>query len=674
MALLLGIVSLISVAISSFLLTRLSRASGLVDHVANFFTFFSGQIIAVGYILSWFRRIHTLEWWVLLTTGFCLPVLSVIFLHRGCRSRCFRRLQFPSLSTAAIAFERLSVLEKRSLLALAATTVLVGILNFVVLVFTAPHNVDSMYYHLTRMAYYLQEGHLGYYDATYWAQVVHPKNSTILQIYTYLVTGRNENLTQLIEFMAYWVAVVVIFGIALRIGLVHSRALFAALVFALLTQCVMQSNTTQNDMLVSLYIALVVYGLLSFHASGKRGYLVLAGIQLAMAIGTKMTTLLALPSVVIIALLVLVPRKLQGIRPAFENSAVFCLAFMLAMCVFALPSSYFENYLEFGHPLGPAKVRDDHNAVEIEDDFALNGGAANLLRLGFGFVSLDGLPPIRPVNLVQRILRTPPAEAMDLMGLDLEKTNSFWRKFYYQRRPVAHEDESFLGIFGFTLLWPLVLLFSWARPESPKGRWLAWGALLFIVMLSYGLAWEPWHGRRAIIFACFAAPLTGWWLHWQEKKWLRYYLAVIVGIGCLSAICAVLFRHNGALIPLLEKSVFQMDRLQQLTRNEPTQYEPIRKFDELTRANATVGIYLRNYYFEYPLFGERLTRKLIQLNSFWRGEKPVPQDADYLLYSQGYFDLKEGDIDLGRMLRGCGMSDCGHWYLRKLERDVATVH
>jgi hypothetical protein len=191
-------------------------------------------------------------------------------------------------------------------------------------------------------------------------------------------------------------------------------------------------------------------------------------------------------------------------------------------------------------------------------------------------------------------------------------------------------------------------------------------------MLSYGLAYEPWHGGRTIIFAAFAAPLAGCCLHWKDQKWLRYYLALIVGIGCVSALCAVLFRHNKALNSLFEKSVFQMNRLQQLTSNELSQYEPLRKFEELVPPDAKVAVCLRNYFFEYPLFGERLTRKLIQLNSFRRGKQSVSDKPDYLLYSEGYFDPKDGDIKLARTLAECGSSDCGDWYLRKLTRDVAN--
>jgi 4-amino-4-deoxy-L-arabinose transferase-like glycosyltransferase len=664
MILLPSLLSLVAVTIVSFLWTRLSKPLGLVDYIVNFYTFSTAQIIAAGYILSRYERIHAPVAWVLLNVGLCVLTLAILSLQVRYRSTCFRRVALPEITPIREELHRLSSFEKRLLTALAATATAVGILNFVVLVSTAPHNVDSMFYHLTRMAYYLQQGHLGYYDATYWAQIVHPKNSTILQIYTYLMSGRSENLTQLVQFVAYWVSIVVVFGISRSIGMKRSAALFAALVFALLIQCVMQSNTTQNDIQVALYMALAVYSILSFHSTAKRGYLLLAGIQLAMALGTKMTVFLAFPSVAVIAALALRPKATREASRALLNIGVFSLAFLIGVVLFAVPSGYLENYHYFGHPLGPKEVRNEHNEVGNQDNFVFHGGTSNLVRLGFDFLTLDGLPPAPPVMLVQRVIRTVPQKATLLLGVDLEKTNSSWRTFYYQRRSVAHEDESFLGVFGFALIWPAVFLFLWGVPQFPKGRWLALGAAFVILMLGYGLAYEPWHGRRAIMFACFGTPLVGSFFYWKEKRWLRYYLTLIVGIGCLSAFSAVLFRHNGALLPRFERSIFQMDRLQQLTRNdpEPEEYGALRKFDDLVPARATVAVCLRNYFFEYPLFGKGLTRRLVQLNSFWRGKQPIPDDADYLLYSKGYYERGTGDIELGK-----------DWYLRKLVPQKSRV-
>ena len=57
---------------------------------------------------------------------------------------------------------------------------------------------DSLSYILPRMAQYIQQGNLDYYDSNFIAQTVHFKNATILQIYAYLATGRNEAMVQFV--------------------------------------------------------------------------------------------------------------------------------------------------------------------------------------------------------------------------------------------------------------------------------------------------------------------------------------------------------------------------------------------------------------------------------------------------------------------------------------------
>jgi hypothetical protein len=103
-----------------------------------------------------------------------------------------------------------------------------------------------------------------------------------------------------------------------------------------------------------------------------------------------------------------------------------------------------------------------------------------------------------------------------------------------------------------------------------------------------------------------------------------------------------------------------MDRLGQLIRNTPPEYhEAIRKFDQVVPKDATVATYLYVDSFEYPLFGERLTRTIIPINSYDKGLLPIPDDAEYLLYVESFpcANFQE-DIHLG-----------ADWYLRKLTDD-----
>jgi hypothetical protein len=137
---------------------------------------------------------------------------------------------------------------------------------------------------------------------------------------------------------------------------------------------------------------------------------------------------------------------------------------------------------------------------------------------------------------------------------------------------------------------------------------------------------------------------------------------LIVVLGSFSGITAVLFRDNGAFVSarfdrFQAKSIFELDRISQLTISRPDYARPAREFYALVPQDAAVALALKGDSFEYLLFGENLTRSLLPINLFDRGLQPIPDEADYLLYSPNVFPCElPGDIHLG--------SD---WYLRKLE-------
>ena len=100
---------------------------------------------------------------------------------------------------------------------MAVTVAICGVANLLVVILCAPGTWDCMAYHLARAAYYLQQGSFAAYDANYWAQVVHPVNSTALNLFTLVATG-SENLTQFWQFASYWASIAAVSGIASALG------------------------------------------------------------------------------------------------------------------------------------------------------------------------------------------------------------------------------------------------------------------------------------------------------------------------------------------------------------------------------------------------------------------------------------------------------------------------
>ena len=206
----------------------------------------------------------------------------------------------------------------------------------------------------------------------------------------------------------------------------------------------------------------------------------------------------------------------------------------------------------------------------------------------------------------------------------------------------------------------MVVLQLLGIPRSGVGRVLAGAALLFFVVQCFAGPYDPWRGRYFTACAVFAAPVVGYGLRWVRNKPGWIYLALVLALGCVSALSAVLLHPvDLELTPWVREqsapSLLERSRLQQLTTNNRLVYEPLTRLEEIIPPTAKVAVCLGPNAYEYPLFGEGLTRNLTPVSSFITGLKSIPEDVGYLLFVPDYIVPRETDEFLGN-----------RWYLRRL--------
>lgn len=658
---LLGLVSLLALLLSALLWTRLLRPVGWVDALLYVPLMFMAHVLVAGYVLSALVVLDKLEAWAL--ASLCILALTAtvrMYSNRRSREAVAVPVTLQQMRDSIACrwslmkqqYANVSAGEKRLIAPLVVTATVLALVNFDLALNTTPHNWDSMTYHLARMAYYLQHGHMGAFDANYWAQVTHPKNATLMLLYTYLVSGRNENMTSLVQFAAYLTAALAVYGISRRLGRDRFSSAFAALVFALLIECLMQSITTQNDMQLTALMGIAVYALLAYRERKLRRYLLVCAVSAGIAVGVKSSALLVGLSLAVVALFVLwSANSKRGWRTLARDTALLSAAVTASFIAFALPAGYLENWRLFGNPIGTEYVRKLHAFEDQPLSYVALNGTRNLLRFGFEFLSFDGLPAGGVFADMQRDLRWLPRQIVESLGLNLETKEATRDKFVYDKPPSIHEDASSWGVFGFTLILPLVILALFGLVRSPGSRALAVAFGVFMLAQAFSGPYDPWRGRYFIVAAVFAVPVIACCVRNTNPIW-RVYLTLIVMLGCLAAFTGVVGRWNN-----MPEEVFTMNRLQQLTRNRRNYYPVIRRFKEIVPANAVVAAYFGEDTFEYPLFGEKLTRTLLPINSFWQGPLPIPAEADYFIYSSNlYTDRRLVDIWLGE-----------DWYLRDLK-------
>lgn len=670
---LIPILSVASILLAALLITRATRPAGLTDWVLFLVPILSGLILVAGYLLSALNLFGSIRAWAVISGALSFVAVGVqLAVNKGNMDIRWTGYSGLKLFAGRLArnYTNLALFEKLLLTPCILVVVLLGAINLGIVINTAPHNWDSMTCHLARMAYYLQYGNLDYYNANYWAQAIHPKVSTILFSFAYLVTDRNENFTQLIQYISYWVAMISVYGISRCIGGNRFSSIFAGLVFGLLVECLMQAITTQSDMLVAAYVGCAVYGLFAWRKCQMRKYLVLTSFTTAIALGVKSSVLLVIPSLAVLAVYVVIdqsrcfvngrinqgPKRITisySMRKLVGDISVLLVSGTLSAAVFLLPSGYVENWQKYDNPIGPEFVSKEHSFQGKPLDYVLRNGTRNMLRYGFEFLTLDGLPSEGVFEKTQHVVKGLIYNIILSSGLDLESIEATRLPFNHAKQPQKHEDMSYWGIFGFGLIWPLVLLSLLGVIHSLQGRMMSLATLLFLVAQSYSGAFDPWRGRYFIIAAVFAVPVLSVWIRGTHSSLIKSYLIAIVLLGCFSGLVAVFDRDNSA-----PREIFLMDRIGQLTRNRKDYTEPIRTFNQLVPKNATVAVIFGAGTFEYPLFGKGITRRLIPVNGFEKGLQPLPPEAEYLIYSAQIFkDQGATDVYLGK-----------DWYLRAIKK------
>ena len=413
------------------------------------------------------------------------------------RNRFLNRIKH-AVDTTKYEFLALPRLRKFVIAALGGSLLITASINLSTCLLLPPHNWDSMTYHLARVAYYLQHNSLAYYDASYWAQVIHPKNSAVLLLFSWLSSNGNENLLQMNQYVSYFIALLAVYGLSRELGGNRMNSITVSLVFGLLTEVLMEASTTQNDLLIATCFAVSIYFILGYGRVRLNRYFIYSALSFSIALGMKGSALLLLPSMLILLVFSLKTRResIWKIRIGVVGKTVIWCSIVI---FFVLPSGYVENQMRYGNPLAPEEVVSKHAATEKAP--WVFGGVVNMARYSIDFISLDGFLPVAFVRQSQQALKAVPVQLYKLFDVDIGKESFYARSsFLPYRSPVAHEDGSYWGIMGFGFIWLAVLLAIVRFRKNPEIAVFAFSSCVFFMTQAFVGPYDPWRGRYFISF------------------------------------------------------------------------------------------------------------------------------------------------------------------------------
>lgn len=458
---------------------------------------------------------------------------------------------------------------------------------------TPPSNWDSFASHLARAVEWKQRGAVEYYPSHTVSVNAQQPNSSILMLHGFTFAGR-DTFAAISQLVAQLACVVAVYGIAIRLGFSRPAAAFAALLVATLPQVALQSVTTQNDLLTASFLAAALY----FTLGKARTEFALAGLAVGLAMGTKAIAVIALPLLLLAAILVHDRREvLFGIAAAFAGFAVVGAY------------GYVHNLAHTGRPLGGLELRP---AVKTEPTFS--GTASTAARLGWNFLDLSGYPvpsaATRPIERAgEELYRVAhiPVNPPDSTQLEPERVAT---PFAFTINDSSEETRSYFGPLVPLMLLPLTIvsLVAVARRRAPPVLLVPALAIpMFVLGAAYATLYTEFHGRYLLLGVVLAMPLAA--LVYRRRR----IAAVAASVGALTLLLVHVANEVKVSGAIWKPAVWSMTRSQAQSVTSEGMQSVIDSVDRHVAEDGRLGYVLRDYDWIYPFYGPRLERRLVTL-------------------------------------------------------------
>lgn len=470
-------------------------------------------------------------------------------------------------------------------------------INLVLVLFVAPNNATGFAYHLSRAAYWAQEGSVFHFEGASVRQAAFPPNVELLMSWLITVSGRDV-LVQGVQLLSYGLTAAAVYEGARLLRYDGRASLLAALLFALLPQPLLQASTAQNDLGAAFpIVAATVFGV-RWLRGGGRPELLLAAAAVGLALGAKVTALVALPGLVV--LLGLAARRASASRRAVALAGGALLAAGLLAS-----ANYVENQRDFGNPLAP------HSYLE-----RAGGGATfprevvprqselpeNVVRTAWSsFLETTPFHSPRLAELLQAAGRgLLPWAATTGVPAQLPELG-----FKHEVAFEIDEDTTGYGLLGLLVLLPALCRAILRGPVDRRA--LALTTLAGAALLAVTLRYSAFNGRLLLPFVALASPLMA---GYASRRWARAAVTVLAAAG---AVPLLLANPAKPVLPYSGSTVFGLDRAEQMSRRNPDQLASLRAVERLVPEGAPLGVRSTDGSLDYPLFGPRFEREVLRV-------------------------------------------------------------
>ncbi|MCE6993024.1 glycosyltransferase family 39 protein [Dyadobacter sp. CY323] len=363
----------------------------------------------------------------------------------------------------------------------------ISVATLIVAIVATPNNLDSLCYHLSRLGYWVQNKNVSHYASHIERSISFSPFSEYVHLHTFLLSG-TERYFQLLQWSCL-VGILAIISLLTELLSDSKWTMRIALTFAAtLPIAVLESMTTQNDLVVAFFIIATAFYVFDFAKTQNRTSLIFLVLAVGLGMMTKGTfAFYALPFGLYLFIFMVS-------RPELYKSLVALAAGTLVILLLLNAPFWFRTYQLFGSPIGPMT---NGNKTHFNGPADYISSLSKHVVLHLGFVS--------PGNKYNILIENQLKKLHHAMGIPL---NSAGTGMDFKMNKLNFNEDfahNFLAIWLIIFSIPLLFFARLSRPAKLYSRL----ALLSFLVFCFFIAYQTYGSRLHIAFFMLYSPVIG---------------------------------------------------------------------------------------------------------------------------------------------------------------------
>ncbi|MHB8280296.1 MAG: glycosyltransferase family 39 protein, partial [Candidatus Humimicrobiaceae bacterium] len=575
--------------------------------------------IIIIFLLNWIQIVISLE---ILSLFNQIKLIPLILFHVTCALVCLIIAFFKKLNLK-ISFRGLWLKIKNFytelnlnkvfknvmliwLLLILITTLFIGIT-------VPPNNWDSMVYHLTRAAFWHQNNTINHYFTRISLQTENPINAELglLWIITFC---NSDNLVFLIQWLSFLILIVTLYKILRLLGFDKKISFITIFIFSTLDLMILESNTTQNDLVIASFVLITLFLLIRILKSDKISflYLILAGSAFGLFVGTKGYSYLFIPGFFIFYLI-------YGKNDFLKFKKFLFLICFCILGIFLFSSyNFIQNYIDFGNIFSSQK-NIDLMRIKGPNWKTFISNISRHLASFYQFKDYDfGFS-----KFIQKVLN----HIHSLLKIDISsRSTTIEEQYFYLHTPVFNSDASYFGPVFLIFILPsifynliyFVVLKVKKKAEFLRTKWIdtlkiAVIPVIFFIGYNYIFVWQPWAGRLFISFASLMminfAMLIDFNNYLNKRVLFKTVLTIILVVSIAFSFIDLFFNEFATIIPYKNKSIFSVNYSdRRYYKVNPKMGKVNNMINSTLNYNSKIGLISGDNDWDYIYFGKNFSR------------------------------------------------------------------